>query len=298
MTIPDYQTIMLRFLQFAKDGKTHSKREATDYLAEVFKLSEAEKAVLLPSGKQTLFDNRVGWARTYLKKAGLIKTIRWGYFSITDRGSALLKQNPETIDVKLLKKYPEFKEFITYKHGKNPPVQPKETPQEILDSAYEGINAALAEEVLQQLKSVTPKRFEDIVIDLLVKMNYGGGYPEAAKAIGKSGDGGVDGVINQDILGVDRIYVQAKCWGDTSIGSRVIRDFIGAIDLKHADKGIFITTSTFVNGIRESIAQSTKRIILIDGKELAKLMIAHGAGVTEVNKLTLNKIDMDYFVEE
>jgi restriction system protein len=256
MAIPDFQTIMLPFLKIAGDEKEHSKREANDKLAAYFKLNESELKEMLPSGKQELFDNRVGWTRTYLKKAGLIDTTRRGYFCITQRGQDLLKQNPTRIDVKLLNQYPEFKEFHTYKPNKNEEIislgNEETTPQEKLYSAYQQINEELAKDILQQIKTVSPRSFEHIVVDLLVKMGYGGSDKDAARAIGRSGDEGVDGVINQDTLGIDRIYIQAKRWDDKLVGHSDIRNFIGALDFKHAERGIFITTSTFTKDIIEN----------------------------------------------
>jgi restriction system protein len=300
MAIPDYQTIMLPFLKIAEDGKEHSKREAIEKLTRLFKLSEAELRELLPSGKQELFDNRVGWARTYLKKAELLNTTRRGYFCITDRGLELLKSNPARIDARILRKYPEFKEFVGYKAVKKADaleIEPK-TPKEDLYDASQQINDELAKEVLQQLKSVLPKSFENIVVDLMVKMGYGGNFKDAIQALGRSGDEGVDGVINQDSLGLDRVYLQAKRYTDKSVGHSEIRNFIGALDFKHADRGIFITTSTFTKEIKESVDRSSKRIILIDGDRLAKLMITYNVGVTTEDTFEIKKIDMDYFIEE
>jgi restriction system protein len=307
MTIPDYQTIMLPFLKIAGDGKEHSKREALDKLAADFKLTESELRELLPSGKQELFDNRVGWARTYLKKAGLIDSPSRGYFRITERGLDLLKQNPTKINGKILRQYPEYREFVNYNNSRvnrniaedKPTKEDEETtPQERLYDAYQRINDELARDILQQIKTVSPKGFEHIVVDLLVKMGYGGSDKEAAQAIGRSGDEGVDGVINQDTLGIDRIYIQAKRWNETPVGHADIRNFIGALDFKHAERGIFITTSTFTKDIIEKVDRSSKRIILIDGNELAKLMIIHKVGVSVEDTFELKKIDMDYFIEE
>jgi len=307
MPLPDYQTIMLPFLKIAEDGKQHSKREVVDKLAIDFKLSESELKELLPSGKQELFDNRVGWARTYLKKAGLIDSPSRGYFCITERGLDLLKHNPSKIDGKILRQYPEYREFVNYNNSrvyhdvsdnKLTKEDEEKTPQERLYNAYEQINEALARDILQQLKTVSPKSFEHIVVDLLVKMGYGGSDKDAAQAIGRSGDEGVDGVINQDTLGIDRIYVQAKRWNETTIGHSDIRNFIGALDFKHAERGIFITTSTFTKDIIEKVDRSSKRIILIDGNELSKLMITHKVGVSIEDAFELKKLDMDYFIEE
>ena len=300
MPIPDYQTIMLPLLKTAEDKKEHSKQEVVDRLAQDFKLTEGERDELLPSGKQEVFDNRVGWARTYLKKAGLIKTTRWGHFCITDRGAELLKLQPVKIDNDLLSKYPEFKEFVSYKSNKKEIVieEEHETPQEELYKVSQKILDELAREVLQQLKSVNPTRFEKIIVDLLMKMGYGGDYKDAIQALGRVGDEGVDGVINQDKFGLDRVYIQAKRWTNKSVGHPEIRDFIGALDFKHADRGIFITTSDFTNDVKQSVERSSKRIILIDGNYLAKLMVTHDVGVTTEDTFKLKKIDMDYFIEE
>jgi restriction system protein len=307
MAIPDYQTIMLPFLKITEDGKEHSKREALDKLAVDFNLSESELRELLPSGKQELFDNRIGWARTYLKKAGLIDSPSRGYFRITERGLDLLKQNPAKIDGKILRQYPEYREFVNYNNSrvsseisedKSAKEGEEATPQEQLYDAYQTINDELARDILQQIKTVSPKSFEHIVVDLLVKMGYGGSDKDAARAIGRTGDEGVDGVINQDTLGIDRIYIQAKRWNETPVNHSEIRNFIGALDFQHADRGIFITTSTFTKDIIEKVTRSSKRIILIDGNELARLMITHKVGVSVVDSFELKKIDMDYFIEE
>ena len=227
---------------------------------------------------------------------------RLWHFRITERGKEILKQNPSKIDVKFLNQYPEFKEFHTYKNNKSEIINSKEdeekTPQERLYNAYEQINEELARDILQQLKTVSAKSFEHIVVDLLVKMGYGGSDKDAAQAIGRSGDEGVDGVINQDTLGIDRIYIQAKRWNETTIGHSEIRNFIGALDFKHAERGIFITTSTFTKDIIEKVDRSSKRIILIDGNELAKLMITHKVGVSVEDMFELKKLDIDYFIDE
>ena len=302
MTIPDFQTIMLPFLKFAGDGQEYAKHEVVDKLAQDFKLSESELKELLPSGKQELFDNRVGWTRTYLKKAGLIDTARRGYFRITERGKEVLKQNPSKIDVKFLNQYPEFKEFHTYKNNKSEIISSKEdeerTPQERLYNAYEQINEEIARDILQQLKTVSPKSFEHIVVDLMVAMGYGGNFNDAVKSLGKVGDEGVDGVINQDSLGINQVYLQAKRYTDKSVGHPEIRDFIGALDFKHAACGIFITTSDFTQDVKDHVDRSTKKIILISGNKLANLMIAHNVGVTVEETVAIKKIDLDYFIEE
>lgn len=300
MAIPDYQTLMLPLLKIAADRKEHSKHEVVNILANQFHLTESERKALLYSGKQEIFDNRVGWARTYLKKAGLVRSTRWGYFTITDRGLELLKTNPPKIDIYLLRKYPDFRDFIPSK-GSNiddSPESQTETPKETISQAVQRINDSLAKEVLLQLKNVSPSGFENIVVDLMTKMGYGGNFKDAVQALGKTGDEGVDGVINQDSLGINRVYLQAKRYTDKPVGHPEIRDFIGALDFKHADCGIFITTSTFTKDVKDSVSLSTKRIILIDGNQLANLMISYNAGVTVEDTFAIKKIDIDYFTEE
>lgn len=302
MAIPNYQAIMLPLLKIAGDKREHSLRETIDRLSSEFKLTDDEKKELLPSGKQEIFNNRVGWARTYLKKAGLIEITRWGYFQITESGVDLLKQNISKIDLNLLYKYPEFREFISYRQSKETLKSEKEldrvTPKEELENAYQKINDELAKELLQELKSVPPAQFEHIVIDLLVKMGYGGSYRDAAKAIGGVGDEGVDGIINEDRLGLSRIYVQAKRWQNKYVGHPEIRDFSCALDLKHAEKGVFITTSDFNKDAYEGADRSSKRIILINGNQLSKLMIEHNVGVTSEDIFEVKRVDKDYFIEE
>ena len=215
----------------------------------------------------------------------------------------LLEKHPPKIDVGILYKYPEFREFKSYKpEGKKIPEVGKEeeksTPKEELEDAYQRITDELAKDLLQELKTVSSTQFEHIVIDLLVKMGYGGSYKDAAKAIGGVGDGGVDGVISEDRLGLSRIYVQAKCWQNKYVGHPEIRDFSGALDLKHAEKGVFITTSGFTKDAYQGVERSSKRIILIDGNQLAKLMIEYDIGVTTEDEIKLKRIDKDYFVEE
>lgn len=303
MGIPDYQTIMLPLLKLAGDGKEHRLREAIDRLASEFRLSDEERKVLVPSGRQEVLDNRVGWARTYMKKAGLLELTGGGRFRITERGMELLRENPPKIDVRMLYRYPEFREFKSYKleHkgikrvGKE---VEKGTPEDELGDAYQRITNELGRDLLEELKAVSPSKFEHIVVEVLVEMGYGGSYEDAADAIGGVGDEGVDGVINEDRLGLSRIYVQAKRWQNKYVGHSEIRNFSGALDIKHAEKGVFITTSGFTRDAQEGVERSSKRIILIDGNQLAKLMIEHDAGVTTEHEIKLRKIDKDYFVEE
>jgi restriction system protein len=300
MPIPDYQAIMLPLLQFAGDQKEHSLREATNVLASQFKLTEEEKNELLPSGGEGRFYNRVSWARTYLKKAELLNYTRRGFFSITSRGIELLGKNPLEIDAKFLKRYDEFVQFIEIKKddgSENSEQQTLvETPEETLESAYQKLQENLSLEILETFKKCSPYFFEHLVVDLMVNMGYGGSRKEAGQAVGKSGDEGIDGIIKEDRLGLDIIYIQAKRW-DNIVSRPEIQKFAGALLGQSAKKGIFITTSDFSQGAIEYVARIDSKIILINGSRLTELMIEHNVGVTSVAKYEIKKIDSDYFIE-
>jgi restriction system protein len=303
MTIPDFQAIMLPLLQYASDGKEHSLRDAITYLADVFNLSDDERKELLSSGQQAVFDNRVGWARTYLKKAGLFISPKRGFFQITDRGKEILSQNPSEINLKFLNQFPEFIEFKTTKkdNDKSEPeiIETSETtPQESIEFGYQKIRKELELELLNRVKSCSPDFFERLVVDLLVKMGYGGSRRDAGRAIGKSGDGGIDGIIKEDKLGLDIVYVQAKRWDNTVVGRPEIQKFVGALHGQRARKGVFITTSRFSQEAREYVSIIDSKIVLIDGQELAQLMIDHHVGVSTVSIYEIKKIDSDYFTDE
>ena len=304
MTIPDFQAIMLPLLQYASDGKEHSLREAITYLADVFNLSDEERKELLSSGQQAVFDNRVGWARTYLKKAGLFISPKRGFFQITDRGRDILIQNPSEINLKFLNQFPEFIEFKTTKkdNDKSEPeiIEISETtPQESIEFGYQKIRKELELELLNRVKSCSPDFFfERLVVDLLVKMGYGGSRRDAGRAIGKSGDGGIDGIIKEDKLGLDIVYIQAKRWDNTVVGRPEIQKFVGALHGQRARKGVFITTSRFSQEAREYVSIIDSKIVLIDGQELAQLMIDNHVGVSTVSIYEIKKIDSDYFTDE
>lgn len=305
MAIPDYQTIMLPFLKLVSDQQEHSLSEIVENLAQSFNLTEDEKKELLPSGQTPIFYSRVGWARTYLKKAGLIESIRRGVFKITQRGSEALRKNPQQVNDDFLKQYPEFIEFISTSKTDNTKttkieteIISQQTPEESLEYGYQRIRQNLADELLNRVKSCSPAFFERLVVELLVNMGYGGSIKDAGKAIGGSGDGGVDGIIKEDRLGLDVIYIQAKRW-EKNIGSPEINNFIGALDRKGARKGIFITTSKFTSDAKSAIYEvKTKTIIPIDGEELAQLMIDYNIGVSKIAAYELKKIDSDYFIED
>ncbi len=292
---------MLPFLKFTADQEEHNLREAIDRLSGEIGLTEADRIKLLPSGQRAVVDDRIGWARTYLKKAGLINYPRRGYFKITQRGLDILKENPPKIDVKFLERFPEFVVFKTIRREEEKVAEAedlrysKQTPDEMLEVGYQTIKRNLAQELLSSVKSSSSKFFETIVVDLLQKMGYGG--PDAGEVTGKPGDEGVDGVIKEDKLGLDAIYVQAKKWEGT-VGRPEIHKFVGALQGKRARKGIFITTSSFTQEAEEYASSIDTKVILIDGEKLAELMIDYDVGVSKTRTYDVKKIDQDYFSEE
>jgi restriction system protein len=301
MAIPDYQTCMLHLLRLVSDGVEHTLKDAVPALADIFQLTDAERSELLPSGQQAIFNNRVAWAKTYLNKAGLLKAPRRGAFIITDRGKSVLTQNPPKIDLKLLEKFPEFLAFKAKSktvsevdHILPTTTVAIETPLESLESAYEKIRGELKAELLDRLKVEAPAVFERVVIALLVKMGYGGSRADAVEAIGKSGDEGLDGLIKEDRLGLDIIYIQAKRWAAT-VGRPEIQKFAGALHGQHATKGIFMTTSDFSRDANDYVSKIGSKIVLIDGSRLAELMIEFGVAVATDATYTVKRIDNDFF---
>jgi restriction system protein len=306
MAVPDYQSLMLPLLKIAADGNEHRLSESTETLAQYFNLSDQDRKELLPSGRQRKFDNRVHWARTYLAKANLITPTGRSRFRLTEQGAKVLKSNPPQINVKYLEQFPEFIEFRNKSNKINGSTEvPQEiiekisqTPQEILDTSYQSLRQNLAQEILECIKNSPPKFFESLVIDLLIAMGYGGSRKDAGQAIGQVGDGGIDGIIKEDKLGLDAIYLQAKRWEGT-VSRPVVQGFAGALIGRKARKGILITTSNFSQqAIDYANSIDNLKIILIDGEQLAQLMIDHDVGVTEESRYIIKKIDLDYFVEE
>jgi restriction system protein len=294
---------MLPLLRYASSGAEHAFKEAVTALAKEFRLTEDEKSEYLPSGQQPVFQNRVGWARTYMKKAGLLASPRRGFLSITERGRSVLRENPPSIDVTYLERFPEFIEFKALRHEKDeespavdaaPARDIGKTPHEALESAYDRLRSELAAEILSTIKISEPALFEEIVVDVLVKMGYGGSRKDAGQAIGRRGDEGIDGIIKEDRLGLDIIYIQAKRW-EATVGRPEIQKFAGALDGQRARKGIFITTSDFSRDAEDYVSRIDKKIILIDGQTMARLMIDFGMGVTPVSTYEVKKIDSDYF---
>ncbi len=308
MAVPDYQSFMLPLLEFTADRVEHIKSEAMDALARHFNISDADRTEMLPSGRQTRFDNRVAWAIVYLRKAKFLESTRRGRFKITDRGFEILKTNPTKIDVKYLMQHgdAEFKEFHQpsrrngdqTKDNDETDAEVIRTPREIMEAGYLELRRDLAQELLNQIKSCSPRFFEYLVLDLLLKMGYGGGFPkEAGEVVGQPGDGGVDGIIRQDKLGLDVIYLQAKRW-ECTVGRPVVQAFSGSLDGYKARKGVLITTSQFSSDARDFVARSEKKIVLIDGEMLANLMIDNGIGVAVDTKYEIKRLDIDYFDEE
>ena len=283
MAIPDYQKCMSPLLQYAADGQEHSIDDAYDAVATRFDLTEDEKREFLPSGAQQIYKNRIGWARTYLSKAGLLQNTRRGHFRITPRGQETLKQDSQEINTTYLMQFEEFVEFRK-RPGKTDSVaigdEPESpTPQESLEKAVTDLNSGLVAEIQEALLRSPPAFFERVVIDLLVKMGYGGSRQEAAQVVGRSGDEGIDGIINEDRLGLDAIYVQAKRW-DNVVSRPEIQKFAGALLGKSAKKGVFITTSRFSNEAKEFAEMIDSKVVLIDGERLASLMIEYDLGVS------------------
>lgn len=306
MAIPDYQMLMLPVLQLASDGKEHKFSQAVEMLANKFGLTTEERIELLPSGSQAVFNNRVGWARSYLKQAGLLTSPKRGIFTITEKGTELLATNPTRIDTSILEQYPEFIEFKNRRKDKaegeseiEPAFEQESTltPEDALAAAYNKLRSALESEILSAVKEASPSFFERVVVDFLVKMGYGGNRQDAGRALGKSGDGGIDGIINEDRLGLDVIYIQAKRW-EGVVGRPEIQKFAGALQGQRARKGVFITTSSFTKEAKEYASVIDSKIILIDGEHLSKLMAEHNVGVSTVGQYEVKKLDSDYFDNE
>ena len=302
MPIPDYQSLMLPMLKLSGDSKERSLAETRDALAEVLDITDEERKELLPSGTQPIFNNRVAWACIYLYNAGLLERPKRGWYKITDRGLDVLKESPPKVDVKFLNQFPEFLKFReTNKEEEKGSgatgVEPPETnPEETLESSYQELQQTIASDIIQAIKDCSPQFFERLVIDVLVKMGYGGSRKEAGRAVGRTGDGGIDGIIKEDKLGLDIIYIQAKRW-ENIVSRPEIQKFAGALQGQRARKGIFITTSNFSKEALNYVKNIDSKIILVDGQRLAELMIEHNVGVSTVASYDVKKIDTDYFIE-
>ena len=301
MPIPDYQTLMLPLLRFLSDGKEHNLPEATKAISDEFGLTPTERQQLLPSGQQTVIRNRLGWARTYMAKAGLIASTRRAFWQITALGQETLASKPERIDVHFLQRFPEFVQFKDLHHEKETEVPAKQAdeynPEEALDRAYLRLRETLESELLEQVKSASAAFFENLVVQLLVRMGYGGNLQDAGRAVGQSGDGGIDGIIKEDQLGLDVIYIQAKRWENT-VGRPEIQKFAGALQGHRARKGVFITTSDFSKDARDYVDRIDSKIVLIDGESLTRFMVDKNVGVSVAQTMEIKRIDQDYFNEE
>jgi restriction system protein len=304
--IPDYQSLMLPLLKLVSDGQEHQYRTLIESLAVEFEVTNEERKELLASGNQAIFDNRVGWAKIYLKKAGLLESPKRATFVITDLGKQTLAKKLDRIDAKYLRQFPSFLEFQNASRNDNETEEEitstaigEQTPEESLDKAYQRIRKSLSSELLGKVLDLSPAFFERLVVELLVKMGYGGSIKDAGKAIGKSGDEGIDGTIKEDRLGLDIIYIQAKRWKlGNVVGRPELQKFVGALAGQGAKKGIFITTSSFTKEALEYTLRNETKIALISGEQLAQLMIDYNLGCTIQQIYELKKIDSDYFDEE
>ena len=303
MAIPDYQTLMLPVLSVTPENEIRIG-EVITRLADQFKLTPEERVQLLPSGVQGLFANRVHWAKFYLAKAGLVESTRRGYFRLTAEGKKALAAKPDRIDNAFLSKYEAFEKFrqksetklIDGEESAPAIIDQTQTPDEIMRGAHRQIDASLAQDLLERVRRAAPEFFERLIVNLLLSMGFGGSVSDAGRALGRSGDDGVDGVVDQDALGLDRVYIQAKRYASgNNVGSGAIRDFFGSLDRHKATKGLFVTTSTFSSSAIETAQFLSKRIVLIDGEQLAKLMIRYNVGCRVEETLEIKKVDEDFF---
>lgn len=296
--------MMLPILKTIADGAEWQMKDVTKAVENHFQLSEAQSAEMLPSGYARVTVNRVGWAKSYMKEAGLIESVRRGYIRITQVGKEVLARNPERIDMKFLERYPSFVEFRNRSLKEDPGesmqdagIQDNITPDEQIEKAHGALKSALAAELLEQILEMSDQFFEKLVVELLVAMGYGGSIADAGKSVGRTGDGGIDGVIKEDKLGLDVIVIQAKRWTSATVGRPEIQAFVGSMEAFRANKGVFITTSCFSSPAYDYAKQIQRKISLIDGKMLAELMIEYGVGVTRYRLIELKRIDSDYFIE-
>lgn len=298
MPIPDFQTLMLPILRLTGDGCEHTNQETLEELADEFELTPEDRLEMLPSERQRRFDNRVYWAITYLSQAGLLERTGRGRFHITGRGQEVLVENPARVDVKLLERFPEYREFKNRSKSGGDGIGgggEDLTPEEVLGANYQTLREDLGAVLLERVKKAPPAFLERLVVELLVAMGYGGSLKDAGRAVGQSGDGGIDGIIKEDRLGLDAVYIQAKRW-EGPVSRPEVQRFSGSLDDKGARKGVFITTSRYSAEAREYVARTTnKRIVLVDGDELAQLMMDHGIGVTTVATYPVQKVDPDFF---
>ncbi len=304
MSIPAYQELYRDMLKTLSDGKSRSMSELRAALGDKFGIDEEQRKQLLPSGSQRLWDSRVGWAKTYLVKGGLLAQPKRGIVEITERGKQVLKEDPPVLDDKYLVRFPEFKEFATptSRNGEGEefvpePIELDQTPEELIESAYQKMRRQIESELHERIMTCSPKFFEQLVVDLLLAMGYGGSRSDAGRAIGQSGDGGIDGIIKEDRLGLDTLYLQAKRWTGT-VGRPEVQRFAGALHGQRANRGVMLSTGTFTREAHEYVGQVETRIILIDGNLLTQLMFEHGLGCSSQSTYDVKRIDSDYFEAE
>ncbi len=302
MAVPDYQTLMRPLLAICNDGEKHSLSELHDQLCVEFNLSTEDIAQKINSGRQTTMKNRIGWARTYMRKAGLLDLPERGYCQITEEGKKVLGEQLERIDIKFLRQYPSFQDFVKPKESSSSAeiieADSSATPEEQMTLAQNALNQSLSEDIISAILSASPQFFEQLVVDLMLAMGYGGAREDAGEATQYSNDGGIDGIINEDPLGLDTIYLQAKRYTTSTIGRPDIQSFAGALDMQKAKKGVFITASRFSKDAIEFVGMIEKSIVLIDGQKLAELMIKYDLGVAIKQVYAIKQIDSDYFSEE
>ena len=308
MPVPDFQSLMLPVLRAAANGEI-SSADLRDAVARELGLSERDLAEMLPSRRQTTFVNRTSWANVFMQRAGLIEKVRRGLYRISQEGRNALATNPSRIDMHFLEEYPSYVEWRRRSvAGAESPEEPTDTtqlsegavatPEEQIERSHRALMSALESDVLDRVLELPPAFFETLIVDLLIAMGYGGGQAEMGKAVGKASDGGIDGIVKEDALGLDVVYMQAKRYGrDNSVGRKEVQSFAGSLDGHRANKGIFFTTSSFTAGAAEFAERVTKRIILIDGSELARLMVRHNVGVRTLTTYEIKKVDEDYFTE-
>lgn len=303
MPVPGFQSFLLPVLEVASDGQEHSVAEAVETVAVRLGLTAEDRREVLPSGSQRRVDNRVNWACSYLRQAQLLESTGRGRFKITPRGQQVLSKGIARIDVRFLDQFEEFAEFRSrsrsrgQENGEQQATDQAQTPEEVLESSFLHLRRQLAHDLLDRIKKSSPAFFERLVVDLLVAMGYGGSRQDAGQAVGQSGDGGIDGIIKEDRLGLDAVYIQAKRWEGT-VGRPVVQAFAGSLEGQRARKGVLITTSAFSQDARDYVTRIEKKIVLIDGDLLTELMIDHGVGVAEVASYSVRKVDQDYFEDE
>ena len=307
MPVPDFQSLMLPVLKALSDGRETSIAEVREHVAAAGGLTQEDLGELLPSGRQSVFVNRIAWAVTHMGHAGLMEKIRRGVYRLTSEGEILLAKSPPKIDLKVLQNYSAY---VDWRRGKgtsvpriaivvDPPADTSLTPEEAMECAAGELEDALVEEVLERVQNSEPAFLERVVVDLLIAMGYGGGDSKKGRVTGGSGDGGIDGTIREDALGLDEVYLQAKKYAPgKTVGENDLRSFAGAIDAANTTKGVFVTTASFTSSATAYVGRSPKRIVLIDGKELARLMVEHGIGVRLKMQYKVNRIDEDYFDAE